>query len=180
MTAWVVLFRGVGGATQLPVAALRAALSAQGFGQVATYVNSGNAVLTSPLPREAVAEGVGRAAATLGFRKEVHLLTRAEWGRLAAGNPFGEVPGNTLHAAVLAAEPDPARVAALRAVAQGEPPNRIEVAGRVAYLLTPAGFSRSKLAARFDRAIAVANTARNWNTVARLLLMAEAAEAADA
>ena len=36
------------------------------------------------------------------------------------------------------------------------------------------GFGRSKFATRFDKAIGVGNTARNWNTVLKLLQLAEA------
>jgi len=49
-TAYIVLFRGVGGATQLPVARLREVLPEAGFHNVSTYINSGNAVLSSRLP----------------------------------------------------------------------------------------------------------------------------------
>ena len=47
MTVYIILFRGVGGATQLPTKPLREALTAAGFKDVATYINSGNAVLSS-------------------------------------------------------------------------------------------------------------------------------------
>lgn len=176
MTAYVILFRGVGGATQLPVAPLRAALAEAGFGDVATYINSGNAVLTSGLPAEEVAAAVAEACARrLGFRKDVHARTRAEWAELIARNPFPEATRApaTLHAAVLAGAPEPERIEALRALAEGG--DRIAVAGRVAYLHTPEGFGRSRLAARFDRGLGVAATARNWNTVLRLMELADAA-----
>ena len=52
--AYILLFRGVGGATQLPVAPLREALTGAGFENVATYISSGNAVLRSHLSREKV------------------------------------------------------------------------------------------------------------------------------
>lgn len=52
-TVCIVLFRGVGGATQLPVKELRAVLSQAGFGDVATYINRGNAVLSSTMDRMA-------------------------------------------------------------------------------------------------------------------------------
>ena len=48
-TAYIVLFRGVGGATQLPTAPLGEAPAEAGFENVATYINSGNAVLHSVL-----------------------------------------------------------------------------------------------------------------------------------
>ena len=53
-TVYLILFRGVGGKTQLPVAALREKLTAAGFENVATYINSGNAIVRSRLNREKV------------------------------------------------------------------------------------------------------------------------------
>lgn len=173
MTPWVVLFRGVGGATQLPVAPLRAALVAAGFARVATYINSGNAVLASPLPREEVVEAVSRAVLPLGFHKDVHAASLPEWEEVVAATPFPDHGGKAVHAAWLGRSPDPARVEALRALAA--PGEALEVRGRVAYLLTPESFGTSRMAAAFDRGIGVPSTARNWNTVARLLLMAREA-----
>src|SRR5262249_16931880 len=57
-TAFILLFRGVGGATQLPTAPLREALTEAGFENVATCINSGNAVLRSHLPRGKVIAAV--------------------------------------------------------------------------------------------------------------------------
>ena len=177
-TVYIVLFRGVGGKTQLPVGPLRQRLSEAGFDNVATYINSGNAVLKSALSRDAVAARVaGICAREFAFDKAVHVVSRAEWESLIAKNPFPAavaVP-KSLHAAILEAEPEPGRVEALRAVAvAGE---GIAVAGKVAYLHTPHGFGTSKLAERFDKGIGVANTARNWNTVLKLAELAAAAEA---
>jgi hypothetical protein len=60
---YILLFRGVGGATQLPVAPLREALTGAGFENVATYINSGNAVLRSHLSREKVIATVAKLCA---------------------------------------------------------------------------------------------------------------------
>jgi uncharacterized protein (DUF1697 family) len=173
LTAYILLFRGVGGATQLPVKRLREALAEAGFEKVATYINSGNALVASGRDREAVKAQVARICkAEFGFDKDIHVVTREELAALIAKNPFRdavEVP-KFLHAAVLEDEPSQGAVEKLRAVAKdGE---RIEVVGRVAYLHTPHGFGTSKLAERFDKGIGVANTARNWNTVTKLMEMA--------
>ena len=177
LVTYVILFRGVGGATQLPTAPLRQALAEAGFTDVATYINSGNAILRSHLPRgEVIATIAALCRQKFGFTKDIHAPTLAEWRRLVRANPYPEAEGEgrNLHAAILAAAPKPADVAALRALANaGE---GIEVIGRVAYILTPGGVSGSKMAARFDKGIGVPNTARNWNTVRRLLAMAEAAD----
>lgn len=174
---YILLFRGVGGKTQLPTAPLREKLSAAGFENVATYINSGNAVLKSAKPRETVvAEVAAICRDAFGFDKAIYAVTRPEWAKLIANNPFPDAtePGNLLHAAVLDGDPKEEQVEALRAVAaNGE---RIAVVGRVAYLHTPNGFGRSKLGEKFDKGIGVPNTARNWNTVLKLAELAAAAE----
>lgn len=176
MTIYIILFRGVGGATQLPVNPLREKLTEAGFGKVATYINSGNAVLESDLAREGVVARVAEICRReFGFEKDVYAVTRDEWAKLIEANPFPDavaVP-KFLHAAVLAGDPPKGAVEKLREIAKdGE---RVEVVERVAYLHTPNGFGTSKLAEKFDKGIGVPNTARNWNTVVKLREMADAA-----
>jgi uncharacterized protein (DUF1697 family) len=171
-TAYILLFRGVGGATQLPTSPLREALTEAGFENVVTYINSGNAVLRSALPREKVIASVAKICEDrFGFAKPIYAPTLAEWEALVANNPFPNFEaGKHLHAAVLAGDPRREVIEDLRAHAvDGE---RIEVVGRVAYLHTPNGFGTSKLAEKFDKGIGVENTARNWNTVLKLLELA--------
>jgi uncharacterized protein (DUF1697 family) len=175
-TVYVILFRGVGGATQLPTAPLRAVLADAGFRNVATYINSGNALVRSRLARQKVIDKIaGICRREFGFDKDIYAVSRDEWADLIDRNPFPDAvaTGKWLHAAVLESEPDPAKVEALRGYAEeGE---RIAVVGKVAYLHTPYGFGTSKFAARFDKGIGVPNTARNWNTVLKLMELAEKA-----
>jgi uncharacterized protein (DUF1697 family) len=176
MTVYIILFRGVGGATQLPTKPLREELAAAGFENVGTYINSGNAFLKTDRPRAEMLKKVAAISAEkFGFTKAIYALSLAEWRKLIERNPFPdavEVP-KFLHAAVLEREPEPGNVDALRAFAtNGE---RIEVVGKVAYLHTPNGFGTSKLAEKFDKGIGVGNTARNWNTVLKLRDLAEKA-----
>jgi len=178
-TAYVLLFRGVGGATQLPTAPLREALTEAGLENVATYINSGNAVLRSHLSREAVIAAVAQICKDrFGFTKAILAPTLEEWSALIDNNPFPQAVATPtcLHAAVLAEKPAAEAVSRLRGfAAEGE---GIETVGNVAYLHTPDGFGRSKLAEKFDKGIGVVNTARNWNTVLKLMeLVRKAAEA---
>lgn len=173
-TVYIVLFRGVGGATQLPVKPLREALTGAGFSEVATYINSGNALLKTSMPRDEMLKKVAQICRSeFGFGKAIYTRTRHEWAGLIEQNPFPDavaVP-KFLHAAVLEAKPEDGRLEALRAFAsKGE---RIEVVGDVAYIHTPEGFGTSRLAERFDKGIGVGNTARNWNTVLKLREMAD-------
>jgi uncharacterized protein (DUF1697 family) len=177
MTVYILLFRGVGGKTQLPTKPLRDALGAAGFENVGTYINSGNAYLRTTRSRADVLTVVSELCSReFGFEKEIYAVSLPEWRKLVANNPFPDgaaaVP-KYVHAAVLAQAPEKAAIAAIRAyAAAGE---QIEVVDKVAYLHTPHGFGTSKLAERFDKTIGVPNTARNWNSVLKLLALAEAA-----
>jgi uncharacterized protein (DUF1697 family) len=155
LAVYVILFRGVGGATQLPVAPLRDALTSSGFEKVATYINSGNAVVRSRLGAGKVVESIALVCRKqFGFTKDIYALTADEWSAIIANNPFPEAvsPGNLLHAAVLAKTPAGEAVAKLKALATGG--DRFAVVGSTAY--------------KFDKVIGVPNTARNWNTVLKL------------
>ena len=181
MTVYLLLFRGVGGATQLPVAPLRDELTAAGFENVGTYINSGNAYVRSDLSRDEVVDIVARICREhFDFTKDIHAPTLEQWQQVIAENPFPEfAEGRHLHVAWLGGEPDPDAVTGLRELCvDGE---GIEVrsvdGGTVAYLHTPHGFGRSKLAERWDNQIGVPNTARNWNTVLKLAELGEAAAA---
>ena len=175
-TVYILLFRGVGGATQLPTAALREALTAAGFENVATYINSGNALLRSRLSRDKLISQVADICrAKFHFTKAIFAPTLDEWSELIENNPFPkavDVP-KYLHAALLDEKPKSEVIEALRAFAT--PTESIAVVGKVAYLHTPDGFGTSKLAAKFDKGIGVTNTARNWNTVLKLRELAERA-----
>ncbi|RFC65563.1 MULTISPECIES: DUF1697 domain-containing protein [Mesorhizobium] len=175
MTIYILLFRGVGGATQLPVARLREALGEAGFENVATYINSGNAVLKSELSRERMIAKVGDICRKeFAFEKRIFAPTLEEWRKVIEQNPFADVEkGNLVHAALLAERPKSESVNRLKELAVNG--DRFEVVGDVAYLHTPNGVSNSKLGERFDKWIGVENTARNWNTTRKLLELAEKA-----
>ena len=177
-TVYILLFRGVGGATQLPTAPLRAALTQAGFENVATYINSGNAVVGSRLRREKVIATVADICARkFGFSKRIFAPTLPEWEKLIANNPFPEAAVEApkwVHAAVLDAAPAASAIAAIKAAAT--PREGFEVIDGVAYLHTPDGFGTSEMARQFDKKIGVANTARNWNTVLKLRALAIAAQ----
>ena len=169
MTVYIVLFRGVGGATQLPVKPLREKLTEAGLENVVTYINSGNAVVSSRLSRDKVIALIADICAReFGFEKAIYAPTAGEWDTLISNNPFPKAVSDpkSVHAAWLSDEPDQANIEAVRSFAvEGE---HFEVIGNVAYLHTPHGFGRSKMAEMFDKRIGVPNTARNWRTVLAL------------
>ena len=177
-TVYLILFRGIGGKTQLPTALLREKLTAAGFEKVATYINSGNAIVRTRLTRKSVIAKIAAICrAEFDFDKAIFAPTVAEWEALIARNPFpkGVISPTTLHAALLENPPKPENIERIRACAvKGE---AVQIVNGVAYLHTPNGFGTSKMAANFDKWIGVTNTARNWNTVIKLAELARTADA---
>jgi uncharacterized protein (DUF1697 family) len=74
-----------------------------------------------------------------------------------------------LHLFFLAEAPQHPDLKALEASRSGG--ERFKLAGKVFYLHTPDGFGPSKLAARVEKSLGVAATARNWSTVCKLAEM---------
>ena len=176
-TVYIILFRGVGGKTQLPTKVLREKLTDAGFENVATYINSGNAIVRSPMPRkEVIATIAAICREHFDFTKAIFAPTLEEWQALIARNPFPRAAATaptTVHIALLESAPKTEYVARIRACAvNGED---IQVIEGAAYLHTPHGFGRCKMAEKFDAWIGVTNTARNWNTVIKLAELGQAA-----
>ena len=85
VTVYILLFRGVGGKTQLPTQPLREALSALGFDNVGTYINSGNAYLKTSMPRAEVLRLTRVVCAEkFAFTKDVYAVSLPEWSKLIA------------------------------------------------------------------------------------------------
>src|SRR4051795_13619494 len=121
MARFVALLRGinVGGHRKVPMARLREVLEAAGFEDVATYVQSGNVVLTAPARRAAARVGRDIEAAIeagFGFPVDVVVRTRDAHGELVAEDPLGEVATDPSRRIVvfLAGDLDPARLDGLR------------------------------------------------------------------
>jgi uncharacterized protein (DUF1697 family) len=185
MARYVALLRGinVGGRNKVAMADLRQIATSLGHTEVATYIQSGNMVFTSP---DTSVSGLADAleeviAARLGVQPAVVVLSRPELARVIADNPFpDEIAPKFLHAVFRREEMSPEGIAAVaaaqqRARAKGSRDEAV-VVGRTLFLRTPDGLGRSELAAQLARSAAqTAGTARNWATVTRLLAMLEPA-----
>ena len=176
LTTYLLLFRGVGGPVQLPVAELRAALSKAGFKNATTYINSGNALVRSALSREETLAKVAEICRKkFNYERTIFAPTAGEWAAVIKNNPFPKMAeGKHVHAVMLAGAPDPAKLKSLEALAMGD--EGLKVVKGVAYIHTPHGFGTSKLAEKFDKGIGVVNTARNWNTVLKMHELAQGLE----
>jgi len=185
MRTHVALLRGinVGGRNKLAMADLRQVLSDLGHTEVATYIQSGNALFAAADPSvdgEHLAVGLERAIADrLAVRPRVVVLSRDRLCQVVTDNPYAdEVDPKAVHAVFLREGPTPDEVAAVaaavdRARAKGSR-DRAEVAGGTLYLWTPGGLGRSVLAVELNRGgqhntPMATGTARNWATVEALL-----------
>jgi uncharacterized protein (DUF1697 family) len=174
----VIMLRGInlGASRRVPMAELRALFGEAGYGEVRTYVQSGNVVLDSA----ATPAELARAAAALiserfGFEVPVVVRTRKELAAVVKLNPLGDVADNPKRYQVsfLSAKPAADVLKTLQAAALGE--ERVVARGREIYAWHPDGVARSKLwnaLAGKGLGAGVVATARNWTTVTTLLEMA--------
>ncbi len=174
METHIALFRGinVGGKNILPMKNLVKILEEAGCRHVQTYIQSGNVVFRSGKhDRKTFARQISQSILmTHGFTPEVLLLTVRDLLEAVANNPFPTEVGKALHFFFLEAPspaPDLERLAGLKARSEA-----FKLHQGIFYLFAPEGISRSRLAAKIEPCLAVRVTARNWNTVSKLLEMA--------
>ncbi|TJZ51076.1 DUF1697 domain-containing protein [Streptomyces piniterrae] len=180
MSRQIALLRGinVGGHNSFPKARQVALAESLGFGEVSVLLQTGNIVFADPgMPPEETARAIeDRISAELGLSVPVVVRTRDELAAAIAANPFPQAAAEpkSLHMTFLSAVPtDTARLDALDLAAFA--PDRFRLIGRELYLWCPNGIGRSKLADAISRApLGVTATSRNWNTVTKLLALADA------
>jgi uncharacterized protein (DUF1697 family) len=172
------LLRGIniGSRNRIAMPKLREALEDARFGEVKTYLQSGNVVLSSGKSATAVGRELERLIADrFGLDIDVVVRSRAELAKVVQRNPLGDVATNPKRYQVsfLTAKPDPKVVRKLEALAAGG--ERLVASGLELYAWHPNGVARSKLwAALAGRGLGVTATARNWTTVTKLLELADA------
>jgi uncharacterized protein (DUF1697 family) len=185
MAVIVSMLRGVNlsGRNKIKMDTLRAIYQGLGLRDSQTYVQSGNVVFrTKQQASAALAKRIEDAIEhKAGFRPAVILRTPVELRAVIAGNPFAARSGiepNKLLVTFLAAEVCAQAREEIRAIKAD--PEEVKIGGHELYIYFPNGVGRSRLSlARLEKAVKVTGTARNWNTVTKLLEMAEAMEAAD-
>jgi uncharacterized protein (DUF1697 family) len=154
---------------------LREALEDAGFGDVSTYVQSGNVVLSSSKSAKRV-RGEIEALLADRFDLDVRVVvrTRAELAAVVERNPLEKVARNPklYQVTFLERAPGAEAIRKLEAAAAGK--EQVVSRGRELYAWHPDGVGRSKLAALMSgKGLGVTATARNWTTVTKLLAMAD-------
>ncbi|NYH50744.1 uncharacterized protein (DUF1697 family) [Nocardiopsis arvandica] len=175
MTRYVALLRGinVGGHRRIAMADLRALLGGLGYGDVATYVQSGNAVFTAGERDPAdVAEEI-RAAIGAGLGLDVPTVVRtgAQLRAAVDANPLAVADPAGFLVLFCSGAVDAEGLAGIDLARY--PRERMAVVGPHVYTLHEQGLRHAKLPALVARHVDGTTTGRNWRTVLRLLELAE-------
>ena len=173
------MLRGVnvGGHNQIRMDALRALYASLRLRNPQTYIQSGNVVFgTEATDLAKLARRIEDSIEhQFAFRPAVVLRTASELRDAIARNPFekrsGINPGKLL-VAFLAADPAPEARDKLLAIECA--PDELRFSGREIYIYFPNGQGRAKLKwPHVDKAVKLPYTGRNWNSVTKLLEIAE-------
>ena len=167
----------VGGNRMIKMDALRALYESLGLEQVQTFIQSGHVVFRTkqraigPLVK-LIEDGIEKQ---FGFRADVLCRTSTELRRVIQRNPFAarpEIhPGKLLVVFLSDSLDNEAREKLLQVKA--DPEELIADAAEL-YIYFPNGQARPKLSmAQVEKAHKKASTGRNWNTVNKLLEIAE-------
>ena len=179
MPVLVCLLRGVniGGHHKIKMDDLRVLCEGLKLRQVKTHIQSGNVIFRTAEPdlptlADKIEAGIERK---YGFRPQVLLRTIPEMRQIMARNPFagrkGIEPGK-LAVAFLRDEPTTAMRKAL--LEMDIVPEELHVVGRQLYIYFPNGQARPKLSwSQVGKILKTPSSARNWNTVTKLLELAE-------
>ena len=184
MPVYSALLRAVNvGGRNMNMAELRSLCNSLGFTSTQTLLQSGNLAFTTSISDPAqVAQQLEQAIeAQFGYFSKVFIRSTADLRDILVRNPFPrQASEDPAHLVVMfcAAELDPADIDALKASYSG--PEAIQPGGRELYIYYPAGIGRSKLTnVLLEKKLNTAGTARNWNSVSKLLALAEQVEASE-
>lgn len=174
MTRFVAFLRGinVGGHRKIKMAELKQLHEKMGHKNVATYLQSGNVVFDSPDTDRAKLIGAIEQAYRSQLEIDTHVILRnmEEMAGAIANLPF---PLNEkrepkfLNGIFLSETPDSG---AIKTLMQYEGPEEIQIIGDVLYVYYTDGSGRSKFnLALIEKNLEVRGTARNWNSVSKIL-----------
>jgi uncharacterized protein (DUF1697 family) len=173
----IALLRGVnvGGHNQVAMPELCRFFADAGFGGARSLLQSGNVVFDGGASEGEELERKLEALAAKRLQLPVDILVRTgeELKEIVERNPFRrEAIDDPSHLLVmfLKKAPEGKDAKALQASVKG--PESVRAQGKQAYIAYPAGVGRSKLTTAFiENKLGSRGTARNWNTVLKLLAL---------
>ena len=168
------------GHNKINMDALRELCESLGFGEPRTFIQSGNVIFTA---RERSLTKIGEKLEAgiegrFGFRPDAILLTAVMMEAVIEANPFAGRAGiNPSNSLITFLKSDPGDAARARVMAIKVAPVELHAIGSGLHTYFPLGQGKSRIpAAAIQRAIGVPGTARNMNSVAKMLEMARGLE----
>ena len=163
----VILLRGinVGGNNKLPMKELCALLEGLGAENPRHYIQSGNIVTGGTCEEETIANAIKTAK---GFQPSIMIFSAEAFREIAQQVPFDEPVGKLVHIwfAKSRFTFDQAKADTLIDTSES-----LYITDKAIFLHAPNGIGRSKLAEKIEALANVPCTARNMNTVNKLLDM---------
>ncbi|WOD44526.1 DUF1697 domain-containing protein [Hwangdonia lutea] len=172
MSTYIALLKGinVGGHKKVPMAELRELLTKSGFENVQTYIQSGNVIFRSSEKNILNLERQIQKAidSHFGFNVSVLVKTRADLKRIFDACPFQKEKKQASYFAILHNSPpkDLVKLASEK-VYEGE---EYFILNDCIYFYCATGYGRAKFNINyFERKLKTVATARNYNTMVKLL-----------
>lgn len=183
MEVLVSFLRGinVGGHAVIQMSALRDLYASLKFDSPQTYLQSGNVLFkTSERDLSVIADRIQRAIQRqFACSPQIMLRTPGELRRVLANNPFAQrkdVPPEKLLVSFLAAKPAKDDVQTMKSLSIQ--PEEVHLIDRELFIYFPNGMGKSRFPwARLDKILQTSGTGRNWNSVTKILALAEQMEA---
>ena len=150
---------------------LKHAMAGLGLQNVQSYIQSGNLVFSSGTEEETqLSQRLSDIVLQeFGFQPNVMLLTEAHFRHIVSLCPFDINEGKIVHLYFLANPPSSPDIEALNNLKKDS--EAWEIEEDMFFLRAPDGIGRSKLAEKAEKCLGVSATARNGNTVLKLLGM---------
>lgn len=171
MTTYIALLRAVNvGGRKVPMADLRGHLEDAGFTEVATYIQSGNVRVSSPLRSSARVEARLEKVMGAAFGIDIPAIVRrpAELVALVKASPVNPLGDDARHyVSFLRDKPSAKQTTEMHA--WGVAGERMVVVGRDVHLWFEKPSHEAKLTnARIEKLAGTTSTNRNWNVVTTL------------
>lgn len=170
MPRYVALFRGinVGKAKRIAMADLRALLGKLGYTDVATLLNSGNALFTGPTSTKHAEKIRAAVAKQLGVDAHVIVKSAREIADIVSGNALEKVATNPSHLLVALCDDRKALAALAPLASEDWGREKLHLGKEAAYLWCANGILESKVAVRLLKDLKGTGTTRNWATLLKI------------
>ncbi len=161
------------GKNKLLMAPFRHALEKAGLQDVRTYIQSGNALVSTLLEQTELEERVHQVIKNR-FGGDIQVLVRSPsyFRQVMENNPFMDEDPSKLYYTLLKARPEKKLLQAFHALDHG--PDQVRVRDDIAYIRCSTLYRELKANNNFiEKKLKVVGTTRNFNTMSKLLALSQ-------